>query len=73
MAATATAAPPTPGNGIGGDTESGVKVWQSRLVAKLNGVSPAAVVIQGESQDGPQTLQLIVSDYVAAGAAEEAE
>lgn len=65
------AATPQSGKGIGADTEAGVKMWQSRLVDKLGGASPAAVVITGESQEHSQTLQLIVAEYAAAGAGEE--
>ena len=65
------AATPQSGKGIGVDTEAGVKMWQSRLVDKLGGASPAAVVITGESQEHSQTLQLIVAEYAAAGAGEE--
>ena len=70
-AGVAAAAAPKPGGGVGGDTEGGVKVWQSRLSEKLNRASPAPVLISGgeSSQEETRTLALIVADYVA-GAAE---
>ena len=71
VSAPAGASAQKPSGGVGAATESGVAVWQSRLSEKLNGASPAPVVITGESQEGSLTLHLVVADFIREGGAEE--
>ena len=57
---------------VGGDTESAVRKWMTKLYDKLQGVSPAPVNIAAESQDGgapAARIELIIADYVPPTAA----
>jgi hypothetical protein len=55
---------------VGGDTETGVRKWMTRLGDKLRGRQPAPVIIPPESEGGqPTRLELRVIDYDVAAAA----